>query len=623
MRASTRFLLLAATLTTSALAAQKVRTIPARVTEFGTIVDSTEGGSHSLNEASLSPNGEVIATTDDAGLSVYSRTGKTLIPLLSHYNESPVWSPAGDVIVTCRESEDGKTENLWAIRVDRITGKPSGQAWKVSPTPVSGYSPSFSPDGKMIAFARADSGARTSLVVVPLNGGPERELFTGQIVRRLRWADQASILFYAVSVDAKTARLYRVPATGGKVTLLQTIPYNDATLPMIAADGRSLIRFAEDSFPHGYIALDMAGKPTARLTYSDADWSADYSGRWQVAGVRESHPRMLRLLNLADGTTHDVLSTWATYSIPNWTADGKIAIAKEVNGQGILTVVDRNGQNARTWNLKTPLAMTPTLGQDRSDEVRISPDGRYAAYIGAGRSTLNLVDLTTGAQKRLASAILIRSTAWTDDSRAIRYVRQDSGNVRSVHEANVSGKDRLVRPFPVKETAASIWLISPHLAEGVGPTGAFLYSLDGKGDRRVMKGPVVGPGSMTTDARIIALRPGPFREATPEHRLTVFVNGDTVGRSLDISASLNVTGPIRMDPAGRAITFGVRNTGANSLSIYSQPVAGGEPKLLTTFESVAPVAQYTISPDGQWAAFLVDRPATYTLLKLDFGAIAR
>src|SRR5204863_7267842 len=119
---------------------------------------------------------------------------------------------------------------IWAARVDPSSGKLIEAPRRVSLTSSNGYSPQFSPDGKLIAFGR-EGNKISSLVVLPAAGGAERVLATGRQVRRLRWAPDGAGIYYLTYADSALTKpqLFRAALTGGTSKLVHD--FSDARIP--------------------------------------------------------------------------------------------------------------------------------------------------------------------------------------------------------------------------------------------------------------------------------------------------------------------------------------------------------------------------------------------------------
>jgi Tol biopolymer transport system component len=106
---------------------------------------------------------------------VFDRRDRTLVRLATGNTANPVWAPEGKGIAFAR-ADVNETRMIWTIA-------DAGRGILRRVSAHAGDGPVFSPDGALIAYNRAksdcpetDRGCRPALVVVPVRGGPEREI---------------------------------------------------------------------------------------------------------------------------------------------------------------------------------------------------------------------------------------------------------------------------------------------------------------------------------------------------------------------------------------------------------------------------------------------------------------
>ena len=132
------------------------------------------------------------------------------------------------------------------IHGDRIAFSAEGDIWEVAVaggparrlTSSAGVAtfPSYSPDGRWLAFSSADEGA-PAVWVMPSDGGPARRLtFHSTPDHVVGWTpDGQHVVFRTFGVvGIRASTLATVPATGGAVTGL---PYGRGTTIAYHADG--------------------------------------------------------------------------------------------------------------------------------------------------------------------------------------------------------------------------------------------------------------------------------------------------------------------------------------------------------------------------------------------------
>jgi Tol biopolymer transport system component/predicted Ser/Thr protein kinase len=213
------------------------------------------------------------------------------------------------------------------------------------------WGPSFSRDGKTIAFSRSEVDGSWHIWTIPAEGGtPKRVSDTpsGEVYSRFT-ADRASILFHTWGTPR---RVGRVPIDGGTPQMLNFGSASDA-FPDMSPDGK-------------WIAV----------TRTDADAEHVY-----IAPAGGGTPRLL---------------TKSAGSVPRWSPDGRqIAFGANRNSTGGIFVIDADGKNERR--------LTSTGGWPVW-----WPDGRQIGFMVPGRSggqEIHVVNRETGATRHLAEIV--------------------------------------------------------------------------------------------------------------------------------------------------------------------------------------------------------------------------
>ncbi|HEX6306659.1 MAG TPA: S9 family peptidase [Longimicrobiales bacterium] len=145
-----------------------------------------------------------------------------------HDHTNPAWSPDGRWIAyvsnrsntTARDRGYSNNSDIYLVPAD------SGAPRQLTTNPGPDRNPSFSPDGRFIAYLSSDrpnnSADQSDVKVIPLDGGTPVNL-TGDYdysVSSIEWSRDGRHI-YISAAEGLTQKLYRVPAHGGTLTPIE------------------------------------------------------------------------------------------------------------------------------------------------------------------------------------------------------------------------------------------------------------------------------------------------------------------------------------------------------------------------------------------------------------------
>jgi Tol biopolymer transport system component len=300
--------------------------------------------------------------------------------------------------------------------------------------PGSQTQPSFSPDGKEVAFVWNQRGDASNLFVKLIGSDTPLQLTsgTGQDQSPAWSPDGESVAFirYADGEDA----IYLVPATGSserKIYQLHREIDWDAPGLSWSPDGNWLIfpdgRSAED--PSAIYALSLKTLEAKQLSSPPNSWDGDYSPVFspdgkKIAFVRgaDAAARNLYVMNADGSNPIKLTSKGRTVDGLTWTRDGSsIVFSSDMGGSLSLWRISSSGGSAERLTVGGDNAVYPTISQH---------SGRLAYSQGSAKWSIMRMDLTAPAKepKQLFSSMEKDSAAqYSPDESSIAFQSLRSG----------------------------------------------------------------------------------------------------------------------------------------------------------------------------------------------------
>jgi serine/threonine protein kinase/Tol biopolymer transport system component len=478
--------------------------------------------------------------------------------------ESPTWSPDGK-LVAFASNRSGNFE----IYVRRADG---GQEVNVTDHPAEDVQPALSPDGRSIAFISTRS-SRTGLVSVG-ELGLEYRVYGGD--------------------------LWTTPALGGSARRLAS----DANYPAWRPDGGAILyvsgpedrRSLREIAPDGSSSREVLSSKDSRWEIMNPSYSQD--GLWISFGDGGS---TLLLMPARGGTPHALFTTATTSHA--WADDGSLFFLKRGASGG--TTIGRVGIDPRSGRVARSEDVVAVLtGALRDIAVAPGSHGLAVSAIEAGfdlaRLPLSPDGRPEGPEDVLSGGyIRNRYPAYSFDGRRLAYSSNVTGRLEVwVLDLQTLRPERLPTPEGL-ETYMPAWLPDGKtlLVMGSrigGPRSLWLLSLDGsRADELRWAGEAasaLGSIGVSPDGRrvLVELVDG------PEGQLYEL---DLVGRSkrrLTSAPGNTYDGIWSRD--GRQIAY-IAST-AGTLQLWTQPAQGGEARQLTFGRER--MRHPSFSPDGRW-----------------------
>jgi serine/threonine protein kinase len=343
---------------------------------------------------------------------------------------------------------------LLAGRPPRVSNATTTQRL-VSAFPGSHSAPSFSPDGRMVAFVSDASGSPQIWVEDLARGDPLQITHESSPAATPRWSGRGDQIVFAL----RDKGIWSVPPLGGAPHRL----VDDGTNPNLSGDGARLVfeRGPEiwTAAADGSGARRIDGVPTRSFFSVSASPALSPDGRWIAYFQQMEGPNGdLAVIPLAGGTprllTHDLREAGS----PAWTPDGSAILfwSKRAGSRTLWRVPVRGG---------SPMPITTGAGEDADPAV--TADGRQIIYTNQHNSgSLVVQDLRTSERREMLERRVI---PWmprgspTDDRIAFF---QEIGPDIHIFTVRADGTDLRQITFGADE-----WDIHPSWS----PDGQFIY----------------------------------------------------------------------------------------------------------------------------------------------------
>jgi serine/threonine protein kinase/Tol biopolymer transport system component len=308
---------------------------------------------------------------------------------LAQGRQGVAWMPDGKRLALSRPPSINGPRGLFLLDVH--TGE---QRNLTDPKGEYDTQPAVSPDRRWIAFTRGTVEHQRGLWVMPIEGGPARDLNIGdRRIHGLAWtADGREVIFSAI-LERASATLWRVPIDGGSVRHVDLVP-DDAYAPNVSKAGGSLAftmwGLDTNIYQLTRAGIDHAFKPQPlgpkllRIVSSREDHSPTFSpdGKWVAfVSTRSGAPEIWR--EPAEGGTPSRLTDMKATSLgtPRWSPDSRsIAFDCRTSRNPAVYVVGLDGGGLRKVNTEGGDEFMPAW----------SPDGRWLYFTSERSGNLQL-----------------------------------------------------------------------------------------------------------------------------------------------------------------------------------------------------------------------------------------
>jgi Tol biopolymer transport system component/DNA-binding winged helix-turn-helix (wHTH) protein len=379
-----------------------------------------------------------------------------VVPLIAMHGMqgAPALSPDGNQ-VAFSEYEGGKSSGIYTTLIGgekpvQLTDNPGD------------YSPTWSPDGRQIAFVRSFE-KDMAIYVVPALGGTLHRLYRGPSngSARLNWSPDGSVLAFSES-SANDVRSWIALLSFTDLTTrpLTSPPQRELDEePAFSPDGSKVV-FVRGSVGGGgrdLFVLPITGGEPKRLTFDNSSWSPAWTqdGRDIVfPSARGGVPRLWRI-SASGGSPQPVTGVGETAFGPSISRKGNQLVYQHfVDGSNIWRINLKNERHPGG----SPVSVISSIGANW--RPNFSPDGKKIVFDSdrLGYSDVWQCESDGSNCVQLTSLHATSGTArWSPDGRYIAFESQ-SLDYYEIYVLEVpGGRPRLVPTFPEGDNGAPNW----------------------------------------------------------------------------------------------------------------------------------------------------------------------
>jgi serine/threonine protein kinase/Tol biopolymer transport system component len=441
------------------------------------------------------------------------------------------FSPDGNYIYFMR-SELGSSELDYLYRAPVLGGTPEKLVTDIDSNIT------FSPDGRQIAYFRDNNpeAGKQRLLILPVNGGDEKVLYSGPINGGLRDP--------AWSPDGKTIACM-VLQPGNAFSGLVTLDVASGKQKLFFTSGASIVQ-----------------RPV---------WMPDQSGLLAQSSFNRNQ---IVFVSYPDGILHDVTRDTNNYSEPSIAADGRTLVSVLSQSHYNLFVMPTaaaTGSEARQVTSGAPIFGFSWM-----------PDSRIVTNSGSGMS---LLDPQSGSTTRLVEngVALVNAPSACADGRYVVF-------------SSAAKADKVINIWRVDASGGNLKQLSNGKVDQFplcSPDGRWVIYEDAVGGNRLMKVPIDGGTTekisdqlaaafdISPDSKTIAV--AAFGHLGEHVEMLVLTSIDSNQTLKTLQFERPRTGPVRFSHDGKSVVYSFRHAGVDDL--WSQPLDGSPGKQITDFKS--------------------------------------
>jgi len=274
------------------------------------------------------------------------------------------WSPDGNLLAYSDRTDSNEATSIFLLSLDSM------EVRKLTSTQgsIGDYNPTFSPDGRTLAFNRGSQGV-TSIYTTPVSGGTEQRLISGvQFGWGLAWTpDGRDIVFARAGWLADAGWLWKISRRGGEPQRMQF--GQQGVEPSIRGNRLVYARQTENvNIWRRKLNSLASAAPSDRFIYSTRMESGpQFSPDGKMIAFESTRSGAYELWACrSDGTGLIQLTHFnSSAGTPRWSPDGQqIAFDSRAPGNADIFVIDSQGGSPRRLTNEPSSEVVPSWSRD-------------------------------------------------------------------------------------------------------------------------------------------------------------------------------------------------------------------------------------------------------------------
>ncbi|HYW30020.1 MAG TPA: hypothetical protein VE869_00840 [Gemmatimonas sp.] len=559
-----------------------------------TSADSTDG-------FAVAPTGALYLVRTPRGVGIREVRSGRITPLTASTADDFVWAPLGDRLAWWQRDDSGKG-HIWTATVSPVSGALTSAPQRVSLSEASGAA-AISPDGRSLAYIRDGSTSEAPLLIIPITGGPEREVARVHSGWDLTWsADGRSVYLRHAASGApgnRTRYLSQVYLDGRPMRRVRDV--SNVSIAGMTGTGSAFVLISAGARVRptdSLLLVDTLGREIQKMPLPMGAIVESFGviGDSMLVWEDATERAQLARLSLQGDKARTVITKVPGSSLFKWSPDGgSIAFMTRDGNQAFLGVMNADGSNVRHFR------DLPMLGNRFAFEW--SPDSRHIAIKMADRARISIIAI--GGPGSFKTGVLtdghLSLLRWSSDNRSLLVgARPSVPGAGTVLRIAMDGAVTPAGTLPARDSTDAIFWFSDSSIVRTGAGAVHLHNIRSGVSRRLYD----IPAKTTLREWVVSENHGMVatllrrEDNTSLLRVVDLKSNET--RDVSLPFWFMPPGAAAFSPDGKRIyTTGRQLTDPAGANIYEISLDGERPRRIVNLDGLLENWAYALAPDAR------------------------